>query len=72
MDFTTNYLVVGSVAEAMILSASGFVLGPFVYFGHDKAWDDARGLLVYCADYHCSHSIAISCMGANAGFLRMS
>jgi uncharacterized membrane protein len=39
MDFTTNYLVVGSVAEAMILSASGFVLGPFVYFGHEKAWE---------------------------------
>lgn len=39
VDFTTNYVVVGTVAEAMILSATGFVLGPFVYFGHEKAWE---------------------------------
>ena len=38
VDFTTNYVVVGTVAEAMILSATGFVLGPFVYYGHEKAW----------------------------------
>jgi uncharacterized membrane protein len=39
VDFTTNYVVVGTVAEAMILSANGFVLGPFVYYGHEKAWE---------------------------------
>jgi uncharacterized membrane protein len=39
MDFTTNYVVVGDVASAVILSSSGFILGPFVYFGHEKAWD---------------------------------
>lgn len=39
MDFTTNYVVVGDVASAAILSAAGFVLGPFVYFGHEKAWE---------------------------------
>ena len=39
VDFTTNYVVVGAVAEAMILSATGFVLGPFVYYGHEKAWE---------------------------------
>jgi uncharacterized membrane protein len=39
MDFTTNYVVVGNVGQAVILSASGFVLGPFVYYGHEKAWD---------------------------------
>jgi uncharacterized membrane protein len=39
MDFTTNYVVVRNVTEAAILSASGFVLGPFVYFGHEKAWE---------------------------------
>ena len=39
MDFTTNYVVVGDVAAAAALSAFGFVLGPFVYFGHEKAWD---------------------------------
>jgi uncharacterized membrane protein len=31
--------VVGDVATAATLSAFGFVLGPFVYFGHEKAWD---------------------------------
>ena len=39
MDFTTNYVVVGNVAQAAILSATGFVLGPFVYYGHEKAWE---------------------------------
>jgi uncharacterized membrane protein len=39
MDFTTNYLVVGDVASAVVLSASGFILGPFVYYGHEKAWE---------------------------------
>jgi uncharacterized membrane protein len=39
MDFTTNYVVVGNVGQAVILSATGFVLGPFVYYGHEKAWD---------------------------------
>jgi hypothetical protein len=24
---------------AAMLSAFGFVVGPFVYFGHEKAWD---------------------------------
>jgi uncharacterized membrane protein len=39
MDFTTNYVVVGDVVTAVVLSASGFVLGPFVYFGHEWLWD---------------------------------
>jgi uncharacterized membrane protein len=39
MDFTANYVVVGNFATAVALSASGFVLGPFVYFGHEWAWD---------------------------------
>jgi uncharacterized membrane protein len=39
VDFTTNYVVVDTLAEAMILSATGFVLGPFVYYGHEKAWE---------------------------------
>ena len=45
MDFTTNYVVVGDVATAVLLSATGFVFGPFVYYGHEKAWDyfGARG-----------------------------
>ncbi len=39
MDFTVNYVVVRDVATAAGLSAFGFVLGPFVYLGHEKAWD---------------------------------
>jgi uncharacterized membrane protein len=39
MDFTATYVVVGNLATAAILSAFGFVVGPFVYFGHEKAWD---------------------------------
>jgi uncharacterized membrane protein len=43
VDFTTNYVVVGTVAEAAILSATGFFLGPFVYFGHERAWEYLAG-----------------------------
>ena len=39
MDFTTIYVVVGDLATAAGLSAFGFVVGPFVYIGHEKAWD---------------------------------
>ncbi len=39
MDFTTNYVVVGDLATAVALSAFGFVVGPFVYLGHEMAWD---------------------------------
>jgi uncharacterized membrane protein len=39
MDFTTNYLVVGDLATAIGLSAFAFVVGPFVYLGHEMAWD---------------------------------
>jgi uncharacterized membrane protein len=39
MDFTTNFVVVGDLATAVALSASGFVLGPFVYLGHEMAWN---------------------------------
>jgi len=39
MDFTTNYVVVGDVVTAAGLSAFAFVVGPFVYLGHEKAWE---------------------------------
>jgi uncharacterized membrane protein len=39
VDFTTNYVVVGDLVTAVGLSASGFILGPFVYLGHEKVWD---------------------------------
>ena len=39
MDFTATYVVVGDTATAVGLTAFGFVVGPFVYYGHEKAWD---------------------------------
>jgi uncharacterized membrane protein len=39
MDFTANYVVVRDLATAAGLSAFAFVVGPFVYLGHEKAWD---------------------------------
>jgi uncharacterized membrane protein len=39
VDFTTNFVVVGDLVIAAGLSASGFILGPFVYLGHEKVWD---------------------------------
>jgi uncharacterized membrane protein len=38
-DFTTNYVVVGDLATAATLSAFGFVVGHFIYLGHEMAWD---------------------------------
>jgi uncharacterized membrane protein len=38
-DFTTLYIVVGDIATAVGLSAFAFVIGPFVYLGHEKLWD---------------------------------
>jgi uncharacterized membrane protein len=39
IDFTTNYLGTGDLATAVLLTAFGFVVGPFVYLGHEMAWD---------------------------------
>jgi uncharacterized membrane protein len=39
MDFSVTYIVVQDLAIAAGLSAFGFVVGPFVYFGHEKLWD---------------------------------
>ena len=39
MDFTANFVVTGELATAAKLSAIGFVIGPFIYLGHEKAWD---------------------------------
>jgi uncharacterized membrane protein len=39
MDFTTTYVVVGDLATAVGLSAFGFVVGPFIYLGHEMVWD---------------------------------
>ena len=39
MDFTTTYIVIADAATAAALAAFGFVLGPFVYLGHEVLWD---------------------------------
>lgn len=39
MDFTTNYVVTRDLANSVTLTAIGFVVGPFVYIGHEKIWD---------------------------------
>jgi uncharacterized membrane protein len=39
MDFTVNYVVVGDFAQAVALSAFGFVAGTFVYLAHEMVWD---------------------------------
>ena len=39
MELTTNYVVVRDLGEAAVLSAFGFIIGPFVYHGHEVLWD---------------------------------
>jgi uncharacterized membrane protein len=39
IEFTTNYVVVGDLGTAALLSSFGFFLGPFVYYGHELAWE---------------------------------
>jgi uncharacterized membrane protein len=39
MDFTANYVAVADLATAAGLTAFAFVVGPFVYLGHEKVWD---------------------------------
>jgi uncharacterized membrane protein len=43
MDFSAIYIVVGDLATAAGLSAFAFVVGPFVYLGHEKLWDYYTG-----------------------------
>jgi uncharacterized membrane protein len=38
-EFSVNYIVVQNLATAALLSSFGFVLGPFVYFAHERAWE---------------------------------
>jgi len=39
LDFTSNYVVISNAAAAAALTAFGFVVGPFVYLGHEMLWD---------------------------------
>jgi uncharacterized membrane protein len=57
VDFTTNYVVVGDVVTAASLSAFAFVVGPFVYLGHEKVWDYCGSPRVAAADVPASKSL---------------
>jgi uncharacterized membrane protein len=39
IEFTTNYVVVRDLGTAALLTSFGFFLGPFVYYGHELAWE---------------------------------
>jgi len=39
IEFTTNFVVVRDLGTAALLSSFGFFLGPFVYYGHERAWE---------------------------------
>jgi uncharacterized membrane protein len=43
VDFGVNFAGTGDVAIAAILTGFGFVVGPFVYLGHEMAWDYLSG-----------------------------
>jgi uncharacterized membrane protein len=46
LDFSSNYVVIGDAAAAAGLSAFAFVIGPFVYIGHELAWERFGGPVV--------------------------
>jgi uncharacterized membrane protein len=50
IDFTTLYVVTQDLATAVGLSAFAFVVGPFVYIGHEKLWDYYGGSVKTTAD----------------------
>lgn len=39
IDYTALYVVTGDPLTAVGLAAWGFVVGPFVYWGHEKLWE---------------------------------
>lgn len=39
IDFTTNMVVTGSVATSLALSSLPILIGPWIYLGHELAWE---------------------------------
>ncbi len=39
LDFTTNVIAIGNLVTASLLSAWNTVTGPWIYLGHELAWD---------------------------------
>lgn len=50
LDFSTNYWVIGDAVAAAGLSAFAFVIGPFVYIGHELAWERFGGPVIRSVD----------------------
>ncbi|MEP9377022.1 DUF2061 domain-containing protein [Aquabacter sp. CN5-332] len=38
-EFSASYVIVQDLGTALLLTSFGFVLGPFVYYFHERAWD---------------------------------
>lgn len=58
VDFTTTFVVIRDLATSAGLTAFGFVIGPFVYWGHEAAWD------YYGSRDRQRHSIAVEGIAA--------
>ena len=43
IDFTTNLIAIGDLATAAALSAVPIFIGPWIYLGHELAWDHFGG-----------------------------
>ncbi|HTJ03353.1 MAG TPA: DUF2061 domain-containing protein [Methylovirgula sp.] len=39
VDFTANFIATGDVVAAFVLTGFALVISPFIYYGHEKAWD---------------------------------
>ena len=39
IDFSTNLIAIGNLVTASLLSAWNTVTGPWIYLGHELAWD---------------------------------
>jgi uncharacterized membrane protein len=38
-EFTVNFVVLGDVVTAAIITAPFVLFGPFIYLGHEKVWE---------------------------------
>lgn len=39
VDFTANFVATGDIAAASGLTIFALIVSPFIYYGHEKAWD---------------------------------
>jgi uncharacterized membrane protein len=43
VDFTANFIATGDAVAAFVLTGFALVISPFIYYGHEKAWDCFAG-----------------------------